>query len=152
MELFDHHIGHLVRRTHRAHDMIFARETRGLNVTSPQFAAMVVIAEQPGIDQMSLSEGIAFDRTTIVGMIDRLVQKGLVSRSIGPDRRTRTLELTLQGEALLADIKPRATRVSERLLAPLDHVEREHLISMLRRLLPTVESGASEESPNANVA
>ena len=128
--------GHLVRRAHQIHDTIFAQETAGFDITSPQLAALTSIARHPGIEQTALSELIAYDCSTIGGLIDRLEGKKLVRRSIGKhDRRTRQLTLTPAGQELLEAVLPPAGRVHGRLLEPLSPQEQEAFIGMLRRIV-----------------
>ena len=76
--------GHLVRRMHQASQAIFDAEvtTAGIDLTSVQFAALTMIAANPGIDQARLAAAISFDRATTGGVIDRLEAKGLVRREI----------------------------------------------------------------------
>ena len=128
--------GHLVRRAHQIHDTIFAQETAGFDITSPQLAALTSIAKHPGIEQTALAELIAYDCSTIGGLIDRLEAKKLVRRSVGKhDRRTRQLSLTQAGQTLLAEVLPHAARVHGRLLEPLSPQEREAFIAMLQRVV-----------------
>ena len=55
-----------------------------------QYAALAAINANPGIDQVTLAGLIAYDRTTVTGVVDRLVQKGLVVRHATiRDRRAR---------------------------------------------------------------
>jgi DNA-binding MarR family transcriptional regulator len=127
--------GHLVRRAHQLHDTLFALETSGFDITSPQLAALSVVARHPGIEQTALSEAIGYDSSTIGGLIDRLEAKKLLRRRIGArDRRTRQLSLTRAGQALLDDVLPRAAAVHGRLLEPLSAPEREQLIALLQRV------------------
>lgn len=138
--------GHLVRRAHQAHDTIFAQETAGFDVTSPQLAALGSIARRPGIEQTALSELIGYDSSTIGGLIDRLEAKKLVRRTVGKhDRRTRQLTLTPLGQTLLAEVLPRAARVHGRLLAPLTAAEREAFIEMLQRVVRTAATTRDDE-------
>lgn len=128
--------GHLIRRAHQIHDTIFAQETAGFEITSPQLAALTSIAKHPGIEQTALSELIAYDCSTIGGLIDRLEAKKLVRRTVGKhDRRTRQLTLTAAGQAVLAEVLPHAARVHGRLLEPLSPQEREAFIAMLQRVV-----------------
>lgn len=128
--------GHLIRRAHQLHNVLFGELTAGFDVTSPQFAALQAIAEFPGLEQAALSDLIAYDRSTIGGLIDRLEAKGLVRRTVGTeDRRTKRLELTSDGQALLRAVQPRASQVHERLLAVLAPAERELFIALLSRVV-----------------
>jgi DNA-binding MarR family transcriptional regulator len=128
--------GHLIRRCHQIDSSIFAEETSGYEITSPQWAALRILSEHPGIEMTRLSDLIAYDRSTIGALVDRLVAKGLVSRIRGTlDRRTRELTLTEPGRALVAELRPQLHRVQERLLAALSAPEQEALIGLLERVV-----------------
>ena len=102
-------VGHLIRRLQQQSTQVFQARTQaaGFDFTSVQFAALDAISEQPGIDQATLAATIFFDRATIGGVIDRLEGKGLVQRTMSAhDRRVRLLNLTPEGEKLLASSRP----------------------------------------------
>ncbi|MHA7878962.1 MAG: MarR family winged helix-turn-helix transcriptional regulator [Saccharospirillum sp.] len=101
--------GHLIRRFQQAAVAIFHTEVGrlGYDLTPVQYAALAELREHPGIDQITLAGLIAYDRTTIGGVVDRLVQKGWLARAISPkDRRARVLHLTEEGHLALAQIRP----------------------------------------------
>ncbi len=74
--------GHLARRFQQIAVAVFLAEVAdaGFDLTPVQYAALATIKANPGLDQVTLAGLIAYDRTTITGVIDRLVQKGLVER------------------------------------------------------------------------
>jgi DNA-binding MarR family transcriptional regulator len=126
--------GHLLRRAHQQANALFFAACDEL--TGVQFAALTAIADQPGVDATRLSALIAFDRSTIGGVIDRLEQKGLVSRAAYvKDRRVKLLYATPKGSALLAQVDARAWGVSNRLLASLPEADRQRFVRMLRTLI-----------------
>lgn len=117
--------GHCIRRLHQIAVALFMDETAGSGVTPVQFAALTAVHDQPGLDQRTLAASIAFDTSTIGGVIDRLEKRGLMLRRTSPaDRRVRLLELTAAGEALLQTLLPAVLRTQERLLAPLPAEQR----------------------------
>lgn len=112
--------GHLIRRAHQISTAIFAEECAALDLTAVQYAALVAIRANPGVDATRLSALISFDRSTIGDVIERLETKGLVLRKPAPgDRRVKLLHLTPQGTALLRRVAAAVERVQQRLLAPL---------------------------------
>jgi len=128
--------GHLIRRLNQISMALFAEETGALDLTSVQYAALNMIHEVPGIDQASLSDMIAFDKTTIVKVLDRLVDKGLITRTRSDtDRRTNHLHATPKGAQLLKDIHPMLDRSDKRILAPLSAVEQRTFMELLSRLV-----------------
>src|SRR5262249_19458275 len=71
--------GHLARRFQQIAVAVFLAEVgeAGFDLTPVQYAALATIKANPGLDQVTLAGLIAYDRTTITGVVDRLVQKGL---------------------------------------------------------------------------
>ncbi|WP_127114205.1 MarR family winged helix-turn-helix transcriptional regulator [Shimia sediminis] len=120
--------GHLIRRLNQRSTQTFTQQAQaaGFSLTPVQFAAMDAIATHPGIDQAGVATMIAYDRATIGGVIDRLVQKGLVARNVSlQDRRAREVRLTEAGETLLAQILPVIIALQDDILAGLTPQERE---------------------------
>jgi DNA-binding MarR family transcriptional regulator len=125
--------GHCIRRLHQIAVALFMEETTGSAVTPVQFAAMTAVHDQPGLDQRTLAASIAFDTSTIGGVIDRLEKRGLMLRRTSPsDRRVRLLELTPEGEALLQTLVPAVLKTQERLLAPLPAEQRALFSELLQ--------------------
>jgi MarR family transcriptional regulator, lower aerobic nicotinate degradation pathway regulator len=128
--------GHYVRRLQQIAVAAFMQETADQGLTPVQFAALQTIANGPGLDQRTLAATIAFDTSTIAGVIDRLEDRGLVLRRAAPsDRRVRQLTLTRAGRTLLAASVPGMLRAQERILAPLSRAERAVFMRLLARLV-----------------
>ena len=130
--------GHVIRRLHQQSTQVFQARTRaaGLVLTSVQFAALDVIAEQPDIDQAGLAAAIGFDRATIGGVIDRLHTKGLLRRTVSEqDRRARLLRLTHKGKRLLAASRPVVEALQSDILAPLSAGERRQFLALAQKAL-----------------
>ncbi|MBF9034422.1 MarR family transcriptional regulator [Rhodobacterales bacterium HKCCE2091] len=140
--------GHLIRRLHQRSAQVFQRHARaaGVDLTPVQFAAMQAICARPGIDQAGVAELIAYDRATIGGVIERLLQKGLVARRVKPeDRRARVLDLTPEGEALHRQFLPVVAAFQDEILDGLDEDDRAAFNALAARALDLdgedVESG-----------
>ena len=132
---------HLVRRTQQVHDAIFAERIGDL--TSAQFAALVIIDKYPDAEFMRLADALGYDSATLGGLVNRLIVKKLVRRRVGKhDRRTRLISITARGKALLDETMPKALDVEAELLSALAADERELLIAMLERI---VESRSQRE-------
>ena len=80
--------GHLIRRAHQASTALFAAECGPFDLTPVQFAAMSAIRDTPDLDATRLAALIAFDRSTMGDVLERLEAKGWVVRQPSPhDRR-----------------------------------------------------------------
>ncbi len=126
--------GPLARRFQQIAVAVFHAEASaaGSDLTPVQFAALAEIRARPGVDQATLAGLIAFDRTTISGVVDRLVQKGLVDRRVSEtDRRARTLAITDKGRRHLDQVEPAAQTAQRVMLSGLDDEEAAELIRLL---------------------
>src|SRR4051795_13354005 len=72
--------GYLFRRMQQVAVAIFMEECRAFDLTPVQYAALVAIQTHPGIDATRLSAVIAFDRSTLGSVIERLQAKDFVER------------------------------------------------------------------------
>ncbi|TQI65340.1 MarR family transcriptional regulator [Bosea sp. AK1] len=130
--------GHLIRRLQQASVSLFIEETleAGFDLTPVQYAALFGVGEHPGLDQITLAGLIAYDRTTIGGVIDRLEAKGLLRRAASPeDRRVRTLYLMPEGEELLKAISSTVAKIQDEILQPLGAEERSIFMLLLSKLV-----------------
>src|SRR3712207_2886560 len=111
--------GHLIRRAHQISTALFTEECAEFDLTSVQYAALVAIKANPEVDATRLSALIAFDRSTIGGVLERLEAKGWVLRSPSPaDKRAKLLRLPLDGERLLPRGEPGGRRGQQLLREP----------------------------------
>ena len=130
--------GHLARRFQQIAVAVFAAEAEaaGYDLTPVQYAALAAVKAHKGIDQATLAGLIAYDRTTIGGVVDRLEQKGLVSRRVSKeDRRARVLEITPAGKRTLTGIEPAVAQAQKSLLRGLDATEAAQLLRLMRKAI-----------------
>lgn len=133
--------GHLVRRFQQIAVAIFHAEVgdAGFDLTPVQYAALARIRTNPGIDQATLAGLIAYDRTTITGVVDRLVQKGLLTRGVSEtDRRARVLHITDEGLEVLKQIQPAVEHAQQVMLSGLTETEAQELMRLLRKATEAV--------------
>lgn len=130
--------GHLARRFQQIAVSIFHDEVMacGHDLTPVQYAALLAIRDRPGVDQVTLAGLIAFDRTTITGVIDRLERKGLVMRTTSvTDRRARELRMTEDGLRVLSEIQPAVDAAQRHMLSGLTSAEAEQFMALLRKAI-----------------
>ena len=128
--------GYLFRRMQQIAVAIFVEECRAYDLTPVQYAALVAIRTHPGIDATRLSAVIAFDRSTLGNVIERLEAKQLIERKLSrQDKRVKLLYLTKTGAALLRDIMPSVDRAQARMLQPLKPADRRTLMALLTQLV-----------------
>jgi MarR family transcriptional regulator, lower aerobic nicotinate degradation pathway regulator len=128
--------GYLFRRMQQIAVSIFVEECKAFDLTPVQYAALIAIHTHPGIDATRLSAVIAFDRSTLGNVIERLEAKELIERNPSPgDKRVKLLTLTRSGAALLRAIVPSVDRAQQRMLQPLKAADRKTLMALLTQLV-----------------
>jgi DNA-binding MarR family transcriptional regulator len=128
--------GYLFRRMQQIAVAIFMEECRAFDLTPVQYAALVAIQTHPGIDATRLSAVIAFDRSTLGSVIERLQAKGLIARApSAQDKRVKLLTITRSGAAILREIVPSVDRAQARMLQPLKVADRKALMALLSQLV-----------------
>jgi DNA-binding MarR family transcriptional regulator len=76
----------------------------GLTLT--QLRSLFLIANKGSTNFRKLAEALGVTPSNVTGIVDRLEEQGLVSRTQNPeDRREMTLEATDKGRALVANLK-----------------------------------------------
>jgi len=130
--------GHLARRFQQIAAAIFHAEVEGAGyeLTPVQYAALTSIRTHPGIDQATLAGLIAYDRTTIMGVVDRLVHKGLLLRQASSrDRRACELQITDEGQQILYGIEPAVAAAQRIMLRGLSAGEADDFLRLLRKAI-----------------
>jgi len=128
--------GYLFRRMQQIAVALFMEECKAFDLTPVQYAALIAIRTHPGIDATRLSAVIAFDRSTLGSVIERLEVKGFIERKpAAEDKRVKLLYLTRNGAGVLREIMPSVDRAQARMLQPLKPADRKTLLTLLAQLV-----------------
>jgi DNA-binding MarR family transcriptional regulator len=130
--------GHLARRFQQIAVAVFLAEIEeaGYDLTPVQYAALAAVSATPGIDQVTLAGLIAYDRSTITGVVDRLVQKGLVARhERSGDRRARELKISDAGRQTLRGMTPAVEAAQRIMLRGLTEKEAKEFVRLLQKAI-----------------
>jgi DNA-binding MarR family transcriptional regulator len=105
-----------------------------IGVTPAIFSVLAVMHENDGITQSKLAAVVALDRSSVVPLLDKLAERGLVERRASTaDRRHNHLHLTGSGRELLADACQRAAQHEHEVCLPLTTAEKKLLLELLGR-------------------
>jgi DNA-binding MarR family transcriptional regulator len=107
--------------------------------------AIVHLAAYPGESAEALHRVLGISQPATVQVVQRLVDRGLVERRPGRDRRTHALHLTPYGRRVHGELLERRRDALTELLAPLSDAERERLAPLLEKIV----SGLAEDRPAA---
>ena len=90
-------------RLNRRVTAAMAGTLRGIGLSIPQFDVLSTLTEREGLTQQDLAARLYVTKGNVSGLIDRLVEAGLVERRpIPEDRRSHALHLTTAGADLAA--------------------------------------------------
>jgi DNA-binding MarR family transcriptional regulator len=133
--MLDDIVGYSLRRAQVVVYQDYVRTVGSLDVRPAQFAAMTIIATNPGLSQSMLATTMGIDRSGAVILIDALEAKNFARRVPSPtDRRTYAIVLTEAGQAMLARLKEKVAEHDRRITHRLSEQERTQLGDLLRRL------------------
>ena len=128
-------IGYQLRLAQRAIFVDFAETVGDGNISPGLFGILVIVEANAGLTQQALADAAHLDRSTMVSVLDKLEDRGLVERRAA-DRRSNGLYLTSAGNALLRSLKRKVARHERRVVKNLSVREREQLVKLLQRILP----------------
>jgi len=133
--MLDTLLGYQLRRAQSAVFAEFMLTMVDDKVTPGQFGVLILIEENAGLNQSTLAKALGIERSTMVGVIDGLENKGLVERRKSQtDKRAHALTLTDQGSKLLDSIRPKIKDHESRIAGDLNTEELETLMELLKRV------------------
>ncbi|MFH8368046.1 MarR family winged helix-turn-helix transcriptional regulator [Streptomyces sp. NPDC018031] len=134
-------LGSYLKRTEQALSATKHAALKPAGLTVPQYAALLLLSENPGMSAAALARGCAVTPPTMNTVLKNLQERGLVERTPhawhGNVLETR---LTERGREVMADADARAIRVERALAAEFTPAERETLIALLGRCADVLEA------------
>src|ERR1700733_644028 len=100
-------LGYLVRDVARLLRKRFEQKAKHLGLTRAQWQGIVYLSKNGGIHRGALADLLEIEPITLVRILDRLAERGLIERRQHPtDRRTWSLFLLDAARALLVALRP----------------------------------------------
>ncbi len=128
-------LGYQLRKAQVAAYQNFAEVLESQDISPGQVGVLLLVRANPGVNQTRIGNALGIDRSTLVAVIDRLEERGLIARTPSPkDRRSHALMLTAAGETYLETMLPRLREHERQIAAGLSDDERRTLISLLARV------------------
>ncbi len=128
--------GFLIRRAQQLAISVFMEKTIDFDATPVQFAILNALMDDPGKDQITLSNRVAFDPATFGSVVGRIEAKGWVThKADANDKRRKLLWITPAGQATALGMKRAVAKAQLRIIAPLDAAERVLFTKLLHKLV-----------------
>ena len=122
-----------VRRTARLVTQVYDDALAGVGVSSGQFVVLLSTRILGESTMQELAEAVSLDRSALSRALQPLIRRNLVQMTVGKDRRTRRIALTVEGLQLLKDGAPFWMAAQERMQAALGQDGFSELLSTSRR-------------------
>jgi DNA-binding MarR family transcriptional regulator len=137
-----------LRRIIRAVDIHSRRLFASSQLTGPQLVSLLTLSERGPMTAVDLGKQIHLSPSTLVGILDRLENKGLVSRQRDlKDRRRVFLSVTEKGRSLSeAAPSPLQDRLADA-LKQIPSAERATLAASLERIVDLMEARHLDAAP-----
>jgi DNA-binding MarR family transcriptional regulator len=123
----------LIRSYEHFHGRVAALlQSRGLTVA--QFEVLSTLAAADCTNQQELADRLQVTKGNLVGLIDRLTERGWVERVQVPgDRRVNRVQITEVGKILIHSVLPEQAKVVESMFSTLNDEEIEMLRGLLKK-------------------
>jgi DNA-binding MarR family transcriptional regulator len=138
------YVGYALRRAQGVIFADFNHTLETLELRPGQFAVLVLIDQNPGASQSSVSNALGIQKANFVATIADLEKRGLVRRrKSASDARTYSLGLTSRGRSLLQRAAELQSHHEKRVTAHIGPEGRLRLLDLLERLaqLPGAQMG-----------
>jgi len=137
-----------LRRIVRAIDLHSRRLVEQSGLTGPQLVTLREIARFGRVRPGSLAKAINLSHATVTGILDRLEQRGLITRTRdGEDRRSVIVEMAPKGETILKDAPSLLQDQFHLELSRLEEWESTMILSTLQRIASMMEAEEIEAAP-----
>jgi DNA-binding MarR family transcriptional regulator len=136
----------LLKRVHLATRRAFDEALAQHDLTGPQVEVMQHVWLQDGAEQRMLQECMVITSATLTGIVDGLVERGLVERRLHPhDARVKQLFLTGKGRDLGEVIPTIAAQIEAQLTQGFSAAEQALLLDWLRRMEDNIGSHCDDD-------
>ncbi len=134
--------GFLVRDVARLILRRFESRAKNSGLTQSQWLVIGYLVRCEGVNQATLADLMDIEPITLVGLLDKLEQAGLVERRRDPnDRRARLLYLTAQAQTLLKKMDSVKIQVREEAFAGVPAHQQKQLMQLLHHVRSNLTAG-----------
>jgi DNA-binding MarR family transcriptional regulator len=143
-------VGWLIHSIHRYNVSYLFQKMEDLDIGPGQFHLLMMLNQQDGISQRSLSEMSHVDETTVARSIRRLVDgKYIVRDRDEGDQRAYVIRLTEKGRETITTLDEISKQFDRDIFDGFDESEREQAIYLMRRMVANAQEKGGEEMEEA---
>ena len=145
---YDRRILTAIRRIIRSVDIYSHQLGLSCGVTVPQLSCLLRVVESGPLTLKDLAGAVDLSPSTLVGIVDRLEQKGLVTRSRSTDDRRQVLIAATEEGVILAKESP--SPLQDKLAAALEElpeIERAAITLSIERIVELMKISQVDAAP-----
>ena len=136
-----HHVGYQLKRAQYALRNSMDEALRSLEITTPQYAILSILENEPGLSGAALARRSFVTAQTMNPILVALEANGLVARRPHPEQgRVISTFLTARGREVLARCHERVFAIEARMLAGVGEEELSRLAELLGQCADRLES------------
>jgi len=134
---FENSVGFIVNNTAKAFQKALDAELRkNVGVTISQWRVISTLVRQSGLTQKEIADKVGIEGSTLVPIIDKMEENGLVERkSDSKDRRINRIFLTKKSEATVDSITDVALELRKIIYKGLSQEKLESVNAVLRTII-----------------
>jgi DNA-binding MarR family transcriptional regulator len=129
------HLGYWLRCLSNFVSHSFAERLAGRDFSVAQWVVLRTLYDSSGVTLNEAAAQVGVDKSSLSRMVERLVQKGLVNRTQGDDRRSVGLTLTPAGKKLVPQLAQLADENDAAFFNTLASKQRAKFLATIKQLL-----------------
>lgn len=137
-----------IRRIIHSVDLYSRELAAKTRITAPQLVCLITLAERGAMTATTISREVFLSPSTVVGILDRLEEKGLVKRErMSKDRRVVTVTITEEGRKLAGSAPSPLQNRLTKALGVLPLPEQIAIAKSLERVVNLMEAQHIDAAP-----
>ena len=129
------HLGYWLRCLSNLVSSTFAERLAKKDISVPQWVVLRTLYDRRDVTLNEAADEVGVDKSSLSRMVERLVQRGLLSRTEGKDRRSVGLALTPVAMKLVPQLAKLADENDEQFFHSLSAKQREAFVATIKQLL-----------------
>lgn len=129
------HVGYWLRCLSNLVSSTFAERLAKRDISVAQWVVLRTLYDKRDVTLNEAAEEVGVDKSSLSRMVERLVQKGMLIRGEGSDRRSVGLTLTPAAMKLVPQLARLADENDEQFFHSLSAKQREEFLTTIKRLL-----------------
>lgn len=131
----DKHLAFLISDLHRLITSAVDKQMTELGLTRSQLRVLLHLLRKDGLSQVEIANNLEIGKSTVGGLIDRLIEKKLIIRkSDKNDARAKRIYLTAKFEKMQGELNLMGNVVMHSLLKDISKKEQELLVKNLLQI------------------